>query len=128
MYYTQRGKRRERIKYTEVSNSSLQGTELKLFFLLSYLKNYPLQQFQASYFEISQGKVSELVKVLSPLLEDTLASMGLVPSQNSEELKAELIKYNVKEANMDATEREVNRSSDYDVQKEFYSGKKKSTR
>ena len=51
--------------------------------------------------------------------------MGLMPSINPEELKAELEKYRVKEANMDATEREVNRSTDYEVQKEFYSGKKK---
>ena len=49
----------------------------------------------------------------------------MMPSGSPEELKAELEKYRVKEANMDATEREVNRSTDYEVQKEFYSGKKK---
>ena len=50
--------------------------------------------------------------------------MGLTPSTNPGQLKDELEKYQVQEANMDATEREVNRSSDYEVQKEFYSGKK----
>jgi hypothetical protein len=45
--------------------------------------------------------------------------MGLVPSTNPEQLKAELEKHQVQEANMDATEREVNRSSGYEVQKEF---------
>lgn len=98
---------------------------MKLFFLLSYMKNYPLQQFHASYFGVTQGKVSQLIKVLRPLLEKTLSRMGLMPSDSPEELKAELEKYQVKEANMDATEREVNRSTDYEVQKEFYSGKKK---
>jgi len=98
---------------------------IKLFFLLSYLKNYPLQQFQASYFEISQAKVSQTIKVLRPILEKTLSRMGLMPSATPEELKDELEKFQVKEANMDATEREVNRSTDYQTQKEFYSGKKK---
>jgi hypothetical protein len=124
-YHTIRGKIRKKICYQEQKNTSLKGSEMKLLFLLSYLKNYPLQQFHASYFGITQGKVSQLIKVLHPILEKTLISMGLMPSGNSEELRVELDKYQVKEANMDATERDVNRSTDYVVQKEFYSGKKK---
>lgn len=125
LYYTLQGKVRKKICYQEQKNVSLKGSEMKLSFLLCYLKNYPLQQFHASYFGVSQGKVSRFIKVLHPLLEKTLTRMGLMPSNTSEELKAELEKYRVKEANMDATEREVNRSTDYEVQKEFYSGKKK---
>jgi hypothetical protein len=98
---------------------------MKLFFLLSYLKNYPLQQFHASYFEVTQGKVIQFIKVLYPLLEKILTRMGLMPSGSPEDIKAEQEKYRVKEANMDSTEREVNRSTDYEVQKDFYSGKKK---
>jgi len=124
-YHTLQGKARNKICYQEQKNACLKGREMKLFFLLSYLKNYPLQQFHASYFGITQGKVSQLVKVLLPILEKTLARMGLMPSNSPEGLKVELEKYQVKEANMDATEREVNRSTDYEVQKEFYSGKKK---
>ena len=101
---------------------------MKLFFLLSYLKNYPLQQFHASYFGVTQAKVSQLVKVLLPILEKTLKGMGLFPSTTPGQLKSELEKYQVREANMDVTEREVNRSSDNEVQKEFYSGKKNGTR
>jgi len=125
LYHTLQGKIRNKICYQEQKNASLKGSEMKLFFLLSYLKNYPLQQFHASYFGVTQGKVSQFIKVLHPLLEKTLTRMGLMPSNTSEGLKAELEKYRVKEANMDATEREVNRSTDYEVQKEFYSGKKK---
>ena len=125
IYHTLQGKVRKKICYKEQKNASLKGSEMKLFFLLSYLKNYPLQQFQASYFEISQAKVSQTIKVLRPILEKTLSRMGLMPSATPEELKAELEKFQVKEANMDATEREVNRSTDYQTQKEFYSGKKK---
>ena len=124
-YHTLQGKVRNKICYQEQKNASLQGSEMKLFFLLCYLKNYPLQQFHASYFGVTQAKVSQFIKVLRPILEKTLKRMGLMPSGSSEELSAELEKYRVKEANMDATEREVNRSTDYEVQKEFYSGKKK---
>ncbi len=51
--------------------------------------------------------------------------MGLMPSSSPEKLKGKLEKYQIGEANMDATEREVNRGTDSGVQKEFYSGKKK---
>jgi len=125
LYHTMQGKIRKKVCYQEQKNASLKGSEMKLFFLLSYLKNYPLQQFHASYFDITQAKVSQFIKVLRPLLQKTLTRMGLMPSGSSEELSAELEKYRVKEANMDVTEREVNRSTDYEVQKEFYSGKKK---
>jgi hypothetical protein len=123
-YHTLQGKPRVKMSFKEQKNASLQGSEAKLFFLMAYLKNYPLQQFHASYFGVTQAKVSQLIKVLSPILENTLKGMGLAPSTNPEQLKAELEKHQVQEANMDATEREVNRSSDYEVQKEFYSVKK----
>lgn len=124
-YHTLQGKVRKKVCFQEQKNATLKGGEMKLFFLLSYLKNYPLQQFHASYFEVTQGKVSQFIKILRPLLEKALARMGLMPSSSPEELKCELEKYQIREANMDATEREVNRSTDYQVQKDFYSGKKK---
>lgn len=127
MYHTLQGKVKKKISYQEQKNACLKGSEMKLFFLISYLKNYPLQQFHASYFDITQAKVSRFIKVLRPILENTLTEMGLIPASTSEELKAELERYQVNEANMDATEREVSRSTDYEVQKEFYSGKKKDT-
>lgn len=124
-YHTLQGKVRTKICYQEQNNACLKGSEMKLFFLLSYLKNYPLQQFHASYFGVTQSKVSQLIKVLLPLLDKTLTRMGLMPSNSPDGLSAELEKYQIKEANMDATERTVNRSTDHVVQKEFYSGKKK---
>jgi hypothetical protein len=127
-YHTLRGKPRKKISFKEQKNACLKGSGLKLFFLLSYFKNYPLQQFHASYFGVTQAKVSQLVKVLLPILEKTLKEMGLVPSTTPGQLKSELEKYQVREANMDVTEREVNRSSDNEVQKEFYSGKKNGIR
>jgi len=126
-YHTLEGKPKQRVGNTEQKNAKLKGSEIKLFFLLSYLKNNPLQQFHASYFDITQAKVSKFTKVLLPLLHRTLTRMGLTPTNSPEKLKFDLEKHQIKQANMDATEREVNRSVDYEVQKEFYSGKKKDT-
>lgn len=125
MRYTYRGKLRKHLMFKEPKTSTLFGSEMKLFFLLTYMKNYPLQQFQASYFVLSQSKVSEWIKILTPILQMSLKDMGLLPSMDANTLKLELEKYQIKEVNMDATEREINRSSDYSTQKEFYSGKKK---
>jgi len=127
-YYTLQGKPRTKFISKEQKNTSLKGCEMKLFFLLSYFKNYPIQQFHAAYFGITQAKVSTLIKVLRPILEKTLTKMGLLPTSDTEQLKVELEKYQIKEANLDATERPVNRSSDQQVQKEFYSGKKNGIR
>jgi hypothetical protein len=127
-YHTLQGKKKIKIGNFEQKNAKLKGTEMKLFFLLSYLKNYPLQQFHASYFGVTQPKVSTFIKVLLPILQNTLGQMGLLPASSSEMLKSELEKYQIKEANMDVTERDINRSTDYETQKEFYSGKKKDTR
>jgi len=126
-HHTLQGKVKEKIGNVEQKNASLRGSEMKLFFLLSYLKNYPLQQFHATFFGITQAKVSKFIKVLTPLLQDTLVQMGLAPTGSPEQLASELEQYQIQEANMDATEREVNRSVDHEVQKEFYSGKKKDT-
>ena len=71
-YHTLQGKQREKISFKEQKNVCLKGSEAKLFFLMAYFKNYPLQQFHASYFGVSQAKVSQLIKILSPILEKTL--------------------------------------------------------
>ena len=59
-YHTLEGKPR---KYPSLNpgkeTKTLPSVAEKLFFLLSYLKNYPLQHFQAASFEISQAKVSQ---------------------------------------------------------------------
>ena len=47
----------------EHKNSKLLGCGQKLFFLLVYLKNNPLQNFKAATFDISQPKVSETTKI-----------------------------------------------------------------
>lgn len=64
-YHTYRRETRIHPAKREASNSSLYGSELKLFFILYYLKNNSLQENVGAFFEMSQGKVSQWVGVLS---------------------------------------------------------------
>lgn len=64
-----KGERRRLEKFSEHGSMSLKGRANKLFFLLLYLKHNPLQSYQALVFGMSQGKVSQWLKVLLPLLE-----------------------------------------------------------
>ena len=125
-YHTLEGKRRKlpNLKPGRPTRT-LPSLEEKLFFLLSYLKNYPLQQFQAASFHISQGKVSQWIKVLPPLLQKSLAELGALPERKGEAVVSVLAKYNGEALTMDAAERPVERSQDDDNQKDHYSGKQK---
>jgi len=100
----------------------------RLFFLMVYLKNSPLQQFQAASFGISQSQVSHLFNALNSLLSTTLKKMNLIPAQNNEELQVYLEKHKNDTLYQDATERPIARKVDYEAQKDDFSGKKKPIR
>ena len=55
-YHTLEGKRRIIPAFSEHANALLKGTDQKLFSLLVYMKNNPLQTFQAAVFGVSQPK------------------------------------------------------------------------
>lgn len=97
---------------------------MRLFFLMVYLKNNPIQQFQAASFGISQGQISHLFKALNGLLSLTLKKMGLVPTQDNEELQIYLKKHKINTLYKDVTERPIARKVDYEAQKEDFSSKK----
>ncbi len=102
----------------------------KLFFFLTYLKTYPLQEFQAASFSISQGNsihcgVSQWVKLLHPLLQESLLALGMMPERSGPALVWVLAKYNGEAFNIDAAERSVERSQDDDTHRDHYSGKHK---
>ncbi len=120
-YHTLEGKKR---KWPTLNAKKLTKTlptvADKLFFLLSYLKNYPLQEFQAVSFDISQGNsihcgVSQWVKVLHPLLQESLKELGALPERRGEAVASVLAKYDGEAFTMDAAERAVERSQDDDT-------------
>ena len=75
-YHTTMDLKRKIITSSEHKNSKLLGCGQKLFFLLGYLKNNPLQNFKAATFDISQPKVSKTTKILLSTLDDTLKKLS----------------------------------------------------
>ena len=71
-YHDFLGNKRKFQKFNERKGTSLYGSQAKLFFSLSYLKSNGLQEFIGTMFDMSQGKVSQWLKVLLPLLHQSL--------------------------------------------------------
>jgi len=126
-WHTIDGKKRKLPRLKPNAKERLPQSEDKLFFLMVYLKNAPIQAFHGAGFGVSQTQVSNLVKVLNNLLSDTLKSMKLAPSSTNEQLQINLEIHQTTELYQDATERRIARKSDFEAQKQDYSGKKKAT-
>jgi hypothetical protein len=124
-YHTTEGEKRKIICYQEHKSAKLQGTGQKLFFLLVYLKNNPLQTFQGATFGVSQAKVSKITQVLLTVLDETLKKMDLSPCRDGELLQSVLSNHAQKVFTYDGMERGIQRNSDYDAQEDEFSGKKK---
>lgn len=130
MYYDLKGKARNKPAFREHAKIQLKGNPMKLFFILYYLKNNPLQESLALTFEVSQGKVNQWINCLLPILQESLRKINVAPARNESEWKTKLVE-RVEEAGkalelwVDGSEREIPRPSDYKAQKEVYSGKKK---
>lgn len=109
-------------QYDDHGSSSLVGSTRKLNFILMYLKENPNQAYHGQLFNISQSKVSQWIQYLLPVLEESLEKLGVMPQTGTEYIEQDdgsdyLL--------VDVTERQVPRDTDYENQKEAYSGKKK---
>jgi hypothetical protein len=124
-YRTWEGKFRRQPRYQPQVEEKLADPAEQLFFVLVFLKNHPLQEFQAALFDLSQGSVSGRVRLLLGLLNEALKGLGLSPCQDSDTLQAQLDRLHIDTLNLEATEREVPRSTDQDAQRQEYSGKVK---
>ena len=96
-----------------------------MFFILYYLKTYPLQEVIAYSFDISQGTANVLIHQLSHILKLTLAELGYVPARITEDMIKRLQLEETQPYVIDGTERPIVRPSNKVVQRTFYSGKKK---
>jgi hypothetical protein len=115
-HYTLDGMERVR-PYVPSEKEFLPLIEHKLFFILSYEKNASLQEFFAAAFDTDQATCNKFIHILSPILEESLASYA--PKRKIEE-----VIFQEGETYLgDATERPIQR--DMYAQKLFYSGKKK---
>ena len=96
----------------------------KLFFILFYLKNYPLQEVLGFLFGLDQSQANRWIKVLSRVLKETLQRGGYLPARTVSELEAQLPESPHGTVIIDGTERPVHRPQEEEEQKEKYSGKK----
>jgi hypothetical protein len=122
--YDLKGERRQIKKYQEHNSMSLQGSLDKLFFVLVYLKQNPLQHYHGFSFGMSQGKVSQWLKVLLPILEQSLHQLQMLPCREPSHFYLSLRLLSGQVLFMDVTERAIPRSIDAERQRHEYSGKK----
>ena len=120
-------KRRQFVAHRERANAVLAGSDVKLFFLLTYLKSNVVQSHQAASFGISQARVSQLATALLGVLHQRLARRGLLPVRAGAERAQRLAHHPDKVFTYDGVERGVPRKADYEAQAEEYSAKKKRT-
>lgn len=129
-YHDITGKRRSGKRAGAIyANSPLPTVADRLFFLLVYLKNNPIQEYHAECFGMTQQQCGKWIHGLTTILELALKSSGMLPAKTMKEFIAVLEKQGGAKASHillhDGTEREIPRPYDADKQKENYSGKKK---
>lgn len=97
----------------------------KLFFILFYLKTYPLQEVLGFLFGIDQSQANRWLKVLSRVLKETLEQEGYLPARTASQLEKQLAHLPPPaDVIIDGSERRVQRPQDEEKQLEKYSGKK----
>ncbi len=113
----------------------LNGSELKLFFILNHFKINSIQENEGMAYDLSQPDVSHWIKILTPILQQSIVDLHLQPARTSDELirlfrnrqhkDSVLDKPATDTLNGDVTERPLSRNVDYEVQKADFSGKQK---
>ena len=124
-HFTLEGKVRQRISYGRKSGKlPLIGD--KLLFILSYLKNNPLQEYHGAMFDMTQPQCNDWVHLLADILRKTLKTLGELPERNSQRMQYVL--QGCHDVLLEGTERPIQRPQAEDRQKSCYSGKKNSQR
>lgn len=122
-HYTLKGKPRERISYNRKTSKLPKSTD-KLLFVLSYLKNNPLQEYHGATYGMTQPQCNEWVHRLCDILHRTLKTLGELPDRNH--LRVRSLWEQCQDVILDGTERPIERPGDEERQRAHYSGKKNS--
>ena len=70
----------------------------KLLFILTYLKQNPIQEGQGQLFGMSQSNANKWLHLLHTVLNQTLAQQGLLPARTAAELATLLASNQTKDA------------------------------
>jgi hypothetical protein len=82
------GQPRTSRRYSSYDNSPLPTMADKLLFILTYLKQNPIQEVQGQLFGMSQSNANKWIHVLHPVLNQALADQELLPARTAEEFAA----------------------------------------
>ena len=122
--YTLEDKKRRKRTYVAYCNSPLPTVEDKLLFILMYLRKATTQDIFGEVFGMPQPVANKWIHVLHPCLKIALTILGAIPARTAGELKLETSEQQV--YFQDGTERAIPRPKDQEIQRAYYSGKKKS--
>ena len=100
----------------------------KLLFLLYYFKTYPTFDVLGTQFDMARSKACENVHKLTPVLNETLAGLGVLPKREFATVEAfRATLGDIDKLLIDVTERLHRRPAEDVRQRELYSGKKSGT-
>lgn len=88
--YTLDGYVRDGDRAITYANSPLPSAADRLLFILTYLKQNPIQEVQGQLFGMSQSNVSKWVGLLLEILTAALANQHLLPARTAAELATQL--------------------------------------
>jgi hypothetical protein len=80
-HFTLDGKPRERLAKS-ITCKHIPSTADKLLFILSYLKNNPLQEYHSACFGMTQSQANPLIHLFSDIVIKTLKRLGQLPEEN----------------------------------------------
>ena len=75
-------------RYSTYDTCPLPTMADKLLFILTYLKQHPIQEVQGQLFGMSQSNANKWIHVLHPVLNQALANQELLPARTADEVAA----------------------------------------
>jgi len=80
------GQPRTSRRYSPYNTCPLPTIADKLLFILTYLKQHPIQEMQGQLFGMSQSNANKWIHLLHAVLNQALAQQELLPARNADEL------------------------------------------
>ena len=77
-------------RYSTYATCPLPTMADKLLFILTYLKQNPIQELQGQLFGMSQSNANKWIHLLHPVLNQALADQELLPARTADDLAAML--------------------------------------
>jgi hypothetical protein len=82
------GQPRTSRRYSTYDTCPLPTMADKLLFILSYLKQNPIQELQGQLFGMSQSNTNKWIHLLHPVLNQALADQALLPARTADDFAA----------------------------------------